>query len=296
MRSNYLENVFVHKIKNEKIIINKLEDSNFKRIFSENEINKLVQIYSGGKGFFNGKSVRLDKLIDNDVFACVNLSLINFYDFISTNMVYQNIDKYKNDSLLDNESLELLHRLESVLELKEKPKNIFDIINNEYLSNILAVSILIEDINGNYGIVRRTKNLIGSYYVSTTVTGSLDEVDYDSDNPFLSCAYREIFEELNITNILVELQSIVVSKSQLQPILLFNGKINKSWVEVIDNCKTAIDYKKEIQNFYSVPKNFLESFINDAVLTDAARYHILHSIENIEQQSINKEHWWPQEL
>lgn len=62
----------------------------------------------------------------------------------------------------------------------------------------------------------------GVYGVSAT--GSLEECDLLKPNPFLSCANRELEEELYLSVDLV-FTGLVASRQKLQPVALFYGKL-----------------------------------------------------------------------
>jgi len=155
------------------------------------------------------------------------------------------------------------------------------VLSNSSLANAMAVSVLVQDINGNYGLVRRTSNLaIGSRLLSVTSTGSLDDSDFHSDNPVIACATRELREELNITCTELILSGIAISKKKLQPILMVNGKINCTWEAIMNTITTAEDYNAEVQEFIAVPHSAVAEFIANENLTDAGRYHILYQCHN----------------
>jgi len=215
---------------------------NLSDVTKEGIVNYSVKNVSN---LYNGKAVRLDKIIENDEYYDFFISEISYFDSLTSNILYQ---KYWN-KLPEFNSNEIELKINNIIECI-KNDGIYDfnsVINNKYLANSIAVSILVEDINNNYGMVYRNNNLaIGAGLLSVTVTGSLDDKDFNCVDPVLSCIERELNEELGIKVYDCTLEYIAISKTKLQPIFIINAKLKDSWENVKKNFSSAIDYTKEI--------------------------------------------------
>lgn len=268
-------------IKNEKTLFNSL--------FSDIERDQLIQLYSEKNNAkpFNGKSIRLDHIKNFDNSTIIEISEIEFFDFLSTTMIYNQKDSFIDYCDKHNKKKEktLIEKICHVVDRIKDDPSFEEIIGVNELSNILAVSILIEDKNGEVGLLHRSKNVaVSSGIFSVTATGSLDEQDYDKENPFISCAMRELEEELNIHPDTIVLDEIVMSKHKLQPIALFQLKLEQSWKELVPTIKAARDFNQETQEIYSVPISALSQFLYAETFTDAAAYQIFTKLNrNLEE-------------
>ncbi len=252
---------------------------NLSDVTKEGIVNYSVKNVSN---LYNGKAVRLDKIIENDEYYDFFISEISYFDSLTSNILYQ---KYWN-KLPEFNSNEIELKINNIIECI-KNDGIYDfnsVINNKYLANSIAVSILVEDINNNYGMVYRNNNLaIGAGLLSVTVTGSLDDKDFNCVDPVLSCIERELNEELGIKVYDCTLEYIAISKTKLQPIFIINAKLKDSWENVKKNFSSAIDYTKEIKNFCIVSIDQMKNLMNKSEMTDAAQFHIDNVIKNKKQ-------------
>ena len=277
-----LHQVFQYKAKSHSVI-KKNAQTLFQSPFTLQEREQIIELYKekNRTNLFNGKSIRLDKIENIGSKTFIELSMIEFYDFISTTMIYNQRDSFIQFCKENHKGheLELIERLCDSTQNKEK--SFENVINTNVLSNILAVSILIEDRNGAVGLLKRSNKVaISSGIFSVTSTGSLDEQDFSADNPFISCAKRELKEELNIDTESLMFEGLVMSKKKLQPIALLSVKLEKSWRELIADIKSAKDFNKETQEFYAVPLSILPHFLYTESFTDAALYQIYKKIMN----------------
>jgi len=294
LNEEYLNNVYEINIANN-YSINKLSNTEFNSTLNDEEIRRLIFLSSNKSNIFNGSAVRLDKIENIENQISLHLSEVSFFDFMTSNMVYMSynnlISKLEKDYNA-KEDVVLLNKVKNNIEDKGIPDSFDSVLINKGLANIIAISVLVEDSIGNYGLVRRTSNLaIGSNLLSVTVTGSIDGIDFQENNPILSCVKRELKEEINIEVEKIEFNSIAISKKKLQPIFILNCKIPQKWDDIIHLVKKADDYQKEIKEFYSIPKEFVIDFIEDEHLTDAGKYHlnkVINSCGIISEKCKNK--------
>lgn len=283
-------NVYSLKIEGE-YSFEKINNSDFKDEMTEKEKNRIVEIYTAGKNVFNGSAVRLEK-INIDKKINFKISKSSYFDLLSTNIIY-----FKKEEILDRlnnlrlyEDVKLIETIINKIETFSSNDSLENILNNNYLANTIAISVLVQDINGNFGLIRRGKNVaIGSGLLGVTASGGVDEVDYSETNPILSCVYRELQEELNIIPNSTKISYVVMSKSKMQPIFLVNCSINESWNSIITKVKNAKDYNSEVTKFYSVPGDVVINFIDGENLTDAAYFHIYNSIDCVQKQCSSKD-------
>lgn len=254
------------------------QDTRFKSIFTESDKKKLIEIYCRNKknsNMFNGVSTRIDKIILNNQKCVLEISKINFFDLITSNILYFNSTIWLESCLNDDEKNFCSKKISEIKSVIDGHKTFEDIICNENISNIMAVSVLIQDKNGKLGITKRAFSLsMSSGFINTSVTGSVDGEDFENEDPLIHCANKEIYEELGLNVEQLELKGIAISKTKLQPIVLFNAKLNDSWENVIERIKYAKDYKNEVEKFLIVSIPDIPELLNTNELTDAARYHI----------------------
>ncbi len=279
-----IEKVYALPMK-EFIKFERKERTDFKNFLSYNEIGQLLELYSDGEieEIYNGTAVRLDVVTVNSHNYTLSISKVEFFDFLTTNMIYYKYDTLYEKAKNNRDALKVLAKVRDRIFSANNPNSFNNIIKNKYLANIIAVSILVEDSEANVGLVKRKKGMaLGAGTLSVTVTGSMDEVDFLSKNPIMSCVKREIKEELNLIGQDIKCQNIIISKDKLQPIFLVNCKINRRFKDIITVMQSADDYNKEIASFYSVPKTEVISFILNEDMTSAARFHVFntYSTEN----------------
>jgi len=285
MNNSIIENsVYFLKINKIKEYIK--QETKFVSLFSDADKNKLIEIYyrsNKNKNIFNGISVRLDKATLDDQEATLEISKINYFDLIVSNILCFNLKRWLDNCLNEEEIYFCNNKINEIKDKVKIHKKFEDIINNEYISNIMAVSVLIEDKNGKIGITKRSSSLnISSGLVSTTATGSVDGEDFNANDPLTNCVKKEVLEELGIKVEEIELKGISISKTKLQPIVLFDARINESWEDIIDKIKMAKDYKNEVEDFLSISISDIPELLNNNELSDATRYHIyLKYIENV---------------
>lgn len=251
----------------------------FQRPFSISERAQIINIYleKNNVDAFNGKAVRLDKIKNLGETTFLNISMIDFYDFLSTTMVYkqkaslitfcEDHNRLKEKELIEN----YCRSIEGI----ESNSSFEKIITQNDVSNIIAVSILVEDSNGDVGIVHRSEKVaVSSGVFGVTVTGVLDELDFLEEDPFTACAKRELKEELNINVDSLDFDELVMSKQKLQPIVLFNLKLDQTWKDLLPSIKMAEDFKKEAQGFFAVPVSKLSDLLASETFSEAAAYQI----------------------
>lgn len=238
-------------------------------IFTEKERNAIIAKYKT-PNLFNGTSVRLDSIED----GLCSFSVVMFYDFLCCN-----IAGFHNKDVLSWPKLEKaickygkLNSFEKVLGIRELP-------------NLICTSTLLHDINGEYLLIERnTKVSIGSGLFACTSSGSMTIEDCQTSNPIVSCAQRELIEELNL-NVNLYVQGIIMPLQKMQPVALLTGQVQRPWREILSQMKQGVDYEKENSRTLVVPKSKLLSIISMYKFTDAASFHIFFEAGG------NKELW-----
>jgi 8-oxo-dGTP pyrophosphatase MutT (NUDIX family) len=106
------------------------------------------------------------------------------------------------------------------------PPTVAGVLQNRALANIVAISVLIVDSEGKIGIIKRTKNVaISSGNFGMACAGTVNEMDFLTEDPFLACAMREIREECNIEVHQIHFDGIVVPKQKMQPIFHYHAEM-----------------------------------------------------------------------
>lgn len=265
--------------KNVKVIKN--DSSKFNCPYSEEEKQVISNIFKGNRNveLFNGINVRLDGVINLNDISELYVSKTSFFDLISTNLLLFNYKKWIN--IVDDKDKKLIEREKELFDADGKPKNIDDLLTRNYLSNAMAVSVLIFDNNNNYLFAKRNGNVaISANIASVSVTGAIDDVDYLNDNPITSCVKRESFEELglHISDEQISLRMIVAGEKKLQPIVLCDVLIDENLNDEIVKIMNSITFNNENSNLVVIKKPELLGFVNSNEFTEAAIEHVkLHT-------------------
>ena len=228
--------------------------SSYKSLICEDDKRALVPA-----NCFNGTSLRLEDISEGGI---VTLAPVKFFDLMTTNMLMN-----KNDCTPLEKKIKLL--------IEEKGVSSFtDIMRNPYLANAVAVSISIIDSEGRALVVERGYEVgIGAGKFSTTCTGSLIDEDIREKDPIMSCALRELKEELCLTCDL-NIDELVIVKDKLQPVVLLSGTINEPFEDILQYIKNAPDFYKENLRLYAVPMHKLNAIVHRYDFTDAAAYQL----------------------
>lgn len=255
------------------------QNSAFHRLLSEQEQIQILEQDAKGKSLFNGCAIRLDSLETGNAI----LSKVGFFDFMTTNLVIKPNNRTKKSAFANlysalfsdqvKQVLQLEHRVKAAV-LGQPRKTFHDVIAIKELANIVTVSVLLWDCTGRALLVHRgNKVAVSSGSFAASCAGSVDDSDLDSDNPFLSCAQRELKEELNL-ECRLQLDTLVISKQKLQPAALFSAKINCKFEDIYQQMINAPDYKEENCALFAVPHERLNGVVKKYQFTDVAAFQI----------------------
>ncbi len=260
----------------------KINKPSFVLPIAEHERDILVKFYSflNDSHPHNGRVVRLEKLYPN-----IEVSEVGFFDLLATNMtVYPSNIRIKG---LYKQLIALFkwiwiyplwHRVASKsMTNGYNFKDIDEIIKNKYMANVIAVSVLLVDKNGNIGLVRRKDGLAiesGSYAATSSGTLSVDDLNFA--NPFIHAAQRELKEEVGLEAELI-LDGIVFPLQKMQPVFIYSGRLTKTWKELLPDIQKSRDYDKEISKIITININnpsAIIKFLTENSLTDVTAYHL----------------------
>ncbi|RJO62761.1 MAG: NUDIX domain-containing protein [Dehalococcoidia bacterium] len=262
--------------------------SRFKNIIPEWHIEFLVEYYNKltGSRSFNGPCVRLDGYtVENDCLT-LELSTVGFYDLLSTNMTvfpgnvrYSGFWKYISLlSYLPGYYSVLAEYKNKIFSGKDDPE-FPEIIGNNRLANVLAVSAMVMDSQGNTLIVKRTSSLAisGSIY-SVASTGTVIESDLvgEKGNVLSRAAVREITEETGIIPDSVRILDIVLTKQKYQPIALARCDVADLKSALLNTAK-AKDFPQEVREMYILNMSDVKTFfavLSKAELSPASAYSL----------------------
>ncbi len=252
--------------------------TSYKSIYNQDEVDKLIEIYSRGRAMnlFNGCAIRLESLETKNDTTVIGLSKLGFYDLIVTNVLKESYESVIDKCVTDSERA-LVNRLIERLEQDGSVQSIEDIVQKEYLSNILAVSIVMSDLNGDILLMQRGDNVaVCAGIMGVSATGVLDDMDFDAENPFVNCAIREIKEELGleIKPCNVHIRSLVAGYKKMQPIVLCDVEYIGYFEELIKEFHKADDFYKENKSCVVMSKDEVRKHIDDFIMTEAAKEHL----------------------
>lgn len=233
--------------------------SKFFSFFSEEEIKRILRDYFPNA--YNSNNVRLEGIHFKNGMYFATLSKTDFFSLLCSNIIYR------------KKLLETVDK-EKILLFKKNNVNDMSVLDNNFFSNNLAVSVLISDTNNKYLLVKRASSLaIGANYFGVSVTGGIDDVDLESNDPFRSAVIREVLEELNIDvkpkDIIIN--GIYIGSEKLQPIVICRIYLKKDII--ISDILNGKDSLKENEEFFLYSKDDLLK-INNYTMTEAAKFQI----------------------
>lgn len=254
----------------------KSAESLFIQSYKENEYRKIVELCKRtfNRDFSNEVCVRLDGYNKEEQKIGLKISKIHFYDFLVSNFLILNFDK-----LLSNASSEeriIINTYRNAIISCGDLTSFDSIIANRFLSNIIAISLIIED-DYNLLITKRNGKVgISNDFISTTVTGTVDESDFYSNDPLKNCCVRECKEELDyiLDPEQIKLNKIVCGYQKTQPIALLNVKVD-SVFDIEDSIRLYKGFHEENSNYFIIAKKEIPGILlrKDIMLTEAGRSH-----------------------
>lgn len=277
----------IHDIKISGIV--KLTKSNFVSPLPEYERDIIVRFHASRNNSnpFNGDAVRLDCIasVPGDSGNMVaNVSEVGFFDFIATNLVAYPanvpLTSFRHQVATALQAMRIMGLIQQVtigVEKYGRPTTVEDVLQNRSLANIVAVSVLLFDSTGRAGIVKRTHlTAVSSGNYGATCTGTVSSADLSTPDPFLTCAIREIEEEIGFQLAAANLcfDGILVPKQKMQPIFLYHGTISVPWEDLLPQIEGSKDMLSENKAFYIVPGKDLTRVVVRLHMTDTAAYQI----------------------
>ena len=235
----------------------------------QNEVELLATLYGSYKGsdVWDEGAVRIESLSESRI----NLSKISFYELLVTNIIRNDYNNFRNFlvSIGNVDMIEALDKLKSIY-LGLDFSGIVDLVEHCPLSNAVAVSVMLYDINGDLLIVERgTDVAIGQRLQSVSVTGSMNWNDFSQPNPVVACAIRECREELGVevSEADVRLTGIAAGVRKLQPAFLLTATV-RSTVKSVQAVRPACS---EIAKVLGVSDIYAA---NEDRLTEIAKYQL----------------------
>lgn len=254
------------------------DNTPYKSLYDEEEFDRMLALCKRvfKKDYTNGKTVRLDNCTDEDNKTILSLSRVGFFDFITSNFALFNIDKLLKEA--DDPDCKLVSRLYERY-CQDGPFDSLDrLLSRGYLANTLAVSCLFTDRRGRILMTKRNSNVgISNDFYSTTVTGSVDATDLESEDPLKECCIRETAEELSfiISAESISLHTIAVGTKKRQPIALADVLVDDI-DDVVCELRNSEGFLDENSNYCITDQEGLAVFLanKNAMITEAARTHL----------------------
>ncbi len=255
----------------------KNSQSKFTLGYSDDDYWKIISLCKRtfNKEFTNEVCVRLDDYYNNDCIIGLQISKAHFFDFLVSNFLLLNFDKLSAQAT--DEEKNIIGSFRNAVLSYGELSSFRSIIDNRFLSNNLAVSLIISDKNNVLITKRNGKVGISNNFLSTTVTGSVDESDFLSDDPLKNCCVRECKEELNCLLFpeQIVLKRIVCGHKKTQPIALLDAMVD-SVFDVEDSIRSCKGFQEENSNYHIIEKKEIPNLLNDncIMITEAGRAHL----------------------
>ena len=237
-----------------------LLSSTFSSVFTPEEETILAGEIA--QGAWNGKTVRLERLLKEADTLTLGLTPSRYFDLLSTNLLVSR-DVSGWTPAMQTLAARLKQKA-AALSLAEDP---LQILSCPFLANDLAVSVLVHDGKGRCLLAERSGAVsIAPRTFSVSVTGALDERDLEAEDPIRSCAARECAEEVGATipEDAFHPLGIFIGERKLQPIALIEAAL-PSFESISQNFET--------RRFLMVPKEELDSFCG-LPMSEAARFQL----------------------
>lgn len=245
----------------------------FKNVLPTWDINFLAAFYDKltGSRSFNGPCLRLDKISFEDEQLLLDFSTVGFFDLLSTNITFfpGNI-RYANFWQYLTLLPKFIKYYSLIAEHKHKilpnkvPTTVAEVLSNNRLANVLAVSTNVVDTQGRALIVKRTSQITisGSIFtVASTGTAVEHDLAGDKGNVITRAAARETKEETGIDarpeNI--KILDIILTKQKYQPIAITEYEVGDI-SEILENISSAKDFRQEIQEALVLDMNDKNTF------------------------------------
>ncbi|WP_020373853.1 hypothetical protein [Sulfobacillus thermosulfidooxidans] len=208
-------------------------------------------------------------------------STVNFYDFLTTNLTAFPANwprptgrGWYSTWIHWRSVFPLIRRIREVI---GTPQSGEEALMNSHLANPLAISFLIQDATGRWGVVARSQWVaVSAGQWGATVAGTVTPEDLTQfpEHPIAVCARREAQEELNLIIDTIAWDGLVISRQKMQPVALVSARIARRWEDVMPLIAQARDWSFENTALYAIPPESIASVIRQAPLTDAAAYHL----------------------
>lgn len=256
----------------------KFTQSSFCPVFTSEEKQILIEDFDRERctKSFDGENMRIESISATGV----EMSISSFFDFVVSNLLVKDAWKCSR--------VDLYSKLANIVRLH----NLSDansILSCRYLANVLATSVLIEDVDGFVAFAVRNVNAsFSSAQYAASAGGSLMARDCVSGNPFINCAKREIMEELGLS-VEPEFDGLYIAVQKYQPIALLHVTIPISWKTLRSLLHNADDFFLENKQLLCVHKTALAYVYKMLDLTDTARFQLgeYMQMENIKLSRSN---------
>ena len=200
---------------------------------------------------FNGSTVRLESLVQReDGFVSLSCSCLDFYSFLTSNLLVGSLDVTSS--------------------------TFSDYLRCPYLSNVLAVSVLVYDSEFVLLTNRRSGVSLSPNSLGVSVTGGVTSFDLETLDGVRSSVFQELKEELGLEVDYTEVQveGLYISKDKLQPVAICFVKI----LDLSTLGLRGLDTDFEVDSFIKVPRCTLRG-LNLKDCTDTCKFHLNYFIQ-----------------
>lgn len=229
--------------------------------------------------YSNAQVLRVESVEDNnDGKIAVGFSAVEFFDLLALNIIPMVDFKWylKSKGVYDDVKDGLLKLARRNVSAKQV-SSFESLVSMGLSSNVLAISVLIKDEDGNYLLTKRSSSLgIGAGVVGVSVTGTVDRKDIGFGNTVMHCAERVLDSTFDICEYILDihLSSFVAGHNKLQPAAIINCTINKSLSELEYTVNKSGGCSNRIDDIYVVNAELLRDVIESEKLSEIAEYHL----------------------
>lgn len=234
----------------------------------------------------NGFSANMDSIfIDKSII--LKVSSIEFFEVFLFNNFRKLDDSFIN-YLKRNSDYDILKYYYNIVEnynvMIDSNKNINLFLQNASMPKPLAISVMVRTVDNKYLITKRPMSLaVGAGLSSVSVTGAIEMDDFNSPNPFIECANRELYEELNIkvSPENINILGMGVGKIKMQPVIIMNVDTELTSTEVLNKSSNAKEYSLEVSEIQAVDIIDLKKLYEKNNFTEIGGFHIETILQKI---------------
>lgn len=254
--------------------------SSFISPFTPDEKKQLIKKYQMFKNIqiYNGRGVRLEKIVMEEDYAHIFVSELDFYDLLVNDIIPMNLSAFKSFMLINGTQLSegALDKLDKLHRIRDRISCFQDIYESKTLTRALALSVIVTD-GSKYIIAKRNNSVaIGQNTLGISATGAIDSKDILlNDAQLESAIVREVQEELGmcVPTSSVEITGISYGCHKLQPAVTAIITV-PTFKTLKSDVFNSSDFTKENSSFSMLSAEEIKTLFSKYTCTEICRHQL----------------------